>query len=119
MTEKNIDGIPIDFFEARFTGTFGLPTDVGEAVDYDDTIAFVVVGSLTKANVAATKSGDVKRTNVFEISEAVTLSADQVAALPVEIEHGAVIDAASLNPPMPSQDAMFSDLDDIDDALGG
>jgi hypothetical protein len=77
--QTNIDGVPIDYYEGRFGGAFSLPEEVAEELAYDDTVGFLVIGTLSKAAVSSLKNGDTKRVNTFEVIQASALSAEDVA----------------------------------------
>jgi NACalpha-BTF3-like transcription factor len=70
MTKRNqgrFDGLPVEIYDGKFAGTFDMEPEQGEDVAYDDVLTFLVVAVAGKVAIGATKSGDLKRTNTFEI----------------------------------------------------
>ena len=67
--QGRLDGLLVEVYDGRFGGTFEMDTEVGESIAYDDVVTFLVVAVAGKSNFGANKSGDLKRTNVFDVSE--------------------------------------------------
>lgn len=70
MTQRNqdrFDGLSVDEFNGKFSGTFEMDEDKGKEIVIDDVVSFFVVTTADKADIAITKSGDLKRTNTFKI----------------------------------------------------
>ena len=66
--QGRLDGLEIDIYDGRFGGSFDMDTEVGQTISYDDVVTFMVVAVAGKANFDTNKSGDLKRTNVFEVT---------------------------------------------------
>lgn len=76
-----LDGIAVDLYNGRFSGSFEIDEEVGESIAYDDVVSFLVVGTAGKANFNATSKGDLKRTNVFEVTNVMILTPEVAASL--------------------------------------
>lgn len=85
MTKKNIidnqerfDGFAVAVYDGKFAGSFDLEDDMGNELAMDDVVTFVVTARVGGANFDTTKTGDIKRTNKFDITSATAL--DQTLA---------------------------------------
>ena len=105
----NIDGVPIDFYEGRFGGAFGLAEGVAEELAYDDTVGFLVIGTLTKAAVSSLKNGDTKRVNTFEVIQAAALSAEDVAEFGAKVGMDIVPESVE---PVYEQPGIYDEVED-------
>lgn len=65
--DGRFDGMSVEMYDGRFAGTFEMDQDLGESIAYDDVVSFFVVTTAGKVGIDATKSGDLKRTNTFEV----------------------------------------------------
>jgi hypothetical protein len=68
-TQGRLDGLAIEVYDGRFGGTFEMDKEIGQNLAFDDVVTFFVTAVTGKSNFGANKSGDLKRTNVFEVSE--------------------------------------------------
>lgn len=62
------DGVPVTLHSAKFTGTFDLSDEVGDNMQYDDVVTFLVTAVASTATVGTNAAGDMKRTNKLIIS---------------------------------------------------
>lgn len=75
------DGYPIELYDGRFSGTFELDEEVGEAIKYEQVVSFLVVANASKAAISTNKDGDLKRTNTFAVQQVKLVSNEQAEAL--------------------------------------
>lgn len=76
QTNMRFDNMGIDIFEGRFSGTFD---DQPSSIDDEH---YILVRVRNKgASVSETKSGDLKRVNIYAISEAVRVDTDEAIRL--------------------------------------
>lgn len=68
--QDKFDGLPVEFFDGRFSGSFDIDESIGKEIGYDDVVCFVVVGTANKAGISQNKAGELKRTNVFKVTNA-------------------------------------------------
>lgn len=68
---KTFDGMPVDEWAGRFSGTFDLEEEQASRYSVDDVIVFVVRAQVKGASVKTTPQGDVKRVHVLGVEEAV------------------------------------------------
>lgn len=66
--QGRLDGLIVEMYDGKFGGTFEMDSEVGESIAYDDVVTFMVVAVAGKAAFDTNKSGDLKRTNTFEVS---------------------------------------------------
>lgn len=76
---EEFDGLVINQYEGKFAGAFDLPEDVAMDIAYDDVVTFVVTARSGKATLDATKFGDMKRSNAFNVVHVAVLSEDTAA----------------------------------------
>ena len=91
--QGRFDGLPIEIYEGRFAGGFEMDQEIGESIAYDDVVTFLVVAVAGKANIDATKSGDLKRTNYFDV-ESVSIVPPESATQVIN-EIGALVDGVN------------------------
>lgn len=75
---EQFDGYPVTVYNARFSGTIDLPDESGASLEYDDVIVMVVTATVGKSTIDATRSGDLRRTNVMKVTDAVVVPYSQV-----------------------------------------
>lgn len=76
--EQRFDGMGIDIWEGKFQGSF---EDIPSAIDDEH---YILVRVRNKgAALSETKSGDLKRVNVYAISEAVRVDTQEALKLAV------------------------------------
>ncbi len=66
---KKFDKMTVEYFDGRFTGTFAMPEEDGQDIDFDDVVCFLVRAVTSKSNMGSTKEGELKRTNVFSVAD--------------------------------------------------
>lgn len=66
--QGRLDGLVVEMYDGRFAGAFEMDSDIGESIAYDDVVTFMVVAVAGKASFDTNKSGDLKRTNTFEVT---------------------------------------------------
>lgn len=64
---EEFDGLVVNQYEGKFSGAFDLSDDVALDISYDDVVSFVVTARAGKVSLDATKFGDMKRSNVFNV----------------------------------------------------
>jgi hypothetical protein len=67
--QQRFDGMEINVYEGKLTGSFELEDVQATNMNLDRVVVFVVAARLGKAQVEPTKDGDIKRTNTFVVSE--------------------------------------------------
>lgn len=70
-SQDRLDGVYIQSYDGRFTGRFDIDENRGHEIAYDDVVCFVVIATAGKAQFGTDRAGDLKRSNVFEVSEVV------------------------------------------------
>lgn len=99
MTKNNdgeyFDGTAVSIYEGAFSGSFDLPEDVGVKMRFNDVVVFMVTATVGQSKVAATKSGDLKRSNRLDI----------IAIREVDANAASAIDKA-LNAPQSAQGSL-------------
>ena len=75
---EQFDGYPVTVYNARFSGTIDLPDESGATLEYDDVIVMVVTATVGKSTIDATRSGDLRRTNIMKVTDAVVVPYSQV-----------------------------------------
>ena len=80
MTQVSFDGFPVELYDGRFQGRFEIDDEVGARIQYDDVVTFVVTATAHRVEVAATKDGDLKRTNTFVIDGVKVLTTAEIIA---------------------------------------
>jgi hypothetical protein len=76
MQAQRFDGFEVNVYEGKLTGGFEMDDVQAEKLSLDRIAVFVVAARLGKAQIEATKDGDVKRTNTFVVSELQILEGD-------------------------------------------
>ena len=64
---EEFDGHTVVQYEGKFAGAFDIPDETAVELAYDDVVTFVVTGRVGKAVLDATKFGDMKRSNTFNV----------------------------------------------------
>lgn len=64
---EEFDGLTVVQYEGKFSGAFDIPDDTAIELSYDDVVTFVVTARVGKAVLDATKFGDMKRSNTFNV----------------------------------------------------
>lgn len=77
--QERFDGFAIAVYDGKFAGGFDLDEDLAKDIGFDDVVTFIVTGRVGGVSIGETKTGDVKRTNTFQVTSSVTLE-PQVAA---------------------------------------
>lgn len=122
MTKKNIvsgqerfDGFAVAVYDGKFAGSFDLEDEMGHELAMDDIVTFVVTARVGGANFDTTKTGDIKRTNKFDITSATAL--DQALASNVlnVLSQAPAGNQLTIQGAIAAQDD--EDLDDEDKAL--
>lgn len=78
---NKLDGFSVDIYDGRFSGTFEMDEEIGQDINYEDVISFVVVAAVGKANFNTQKNGEVKRTNVFAVENVKILKPEVASQL--------------------------------------
>lgn len=104
MQAQRFDGFEVNVYEGKLTGGFEMDDGQAEKLSLDRIAVFVVAARLGKAQVEATKDGDVKRTNTFVVSE-------------LQILEGELRDQAIQYLAMPNQGILEFGVDDEDEEL--
>lgn len=91
--EGRLDGLVVEMYDGKFGGTFEMDTEIGESIRYDDVVTFMVVAQAGRASFDTNKSGDLKRTNVFEVAN-VSIVPNEMA---VKIANGLGVLADGVN----------------------
>lgn len=68
---KTFDGMAIDEWGGRFSGTFDLEEEQADRYSVDDVVILVVRAQVKGANVKTTPQGDVKRVHVLGVEEVI------------------------------------------------
>lgn len=68
-SQTNLDGVAIDVYDGRFAGRFDIDEEKGRDIAYDDVVCFVVVATAGKAQFGTNKVGELKRSNVFDVTQ--------------------------------------------------
>lgn len=89
MTSR-FDGLAVDVYEGKFSGSFELPEQAGEELTYDTTAVFVVTGVSSKANFAALRNGDIRRTTTFDLLEVDVLTGEQARDVLALVQDGEI-----------------------------
>lgn len=115
--QGRLDGLLVEVYDGRFGGTFEMDREIGEGLAFDDVVTFLVVAVAGKSNFGANKSGDLKRTNVFEVSE-VSIVPNELA-VKVANEVGAYVPGVNFGQLALGSDplASFDEDDDDDDDI--
>lgn len=77
---EEFDGQVITQYEGKFAGAFDLPDEVAMEIAYDDVVSFVVTARAGKVALDATKFGDMKRSNAFNVVHVAVLDQDTAAS---------------------------------------
>lgn len=71
--QGQFDGFAVSVYDGKFTGGFDLDEDMAMDIGFDDVVTFVVTGRVGGVTIGETKTGDVKRTNAFQVTNSVAL----------------------------------------------
>lgn len=70
IIQTRFDGIAIDFYGGRFNGTFDVEAGDSSEIRLDSEVYFVVRTRVVGAAISETKSGDLKRVNIYSVTDA-------------------------------------------------
>lgn len=77
--QERFDGFAIATYDGKFSGGFDLDEDLAKDIGFDDVVTFVVTGRVGSVGIGETKTGDVKRTNTFQVTSSVALDPSMAA----------------------------------------
>lgn len=77
--QEQFDGFAIANYDGKFAGGFDLDEDLARDIGFDDVVTFVVTGRVGGVSIGETKTGDVKRTNTFQVTSSVALDPSMAA----------------------------------------
>lgn len=104
--QLRFDGMDVTLGEGKFTGAFDLDDETMDSLRLQDQVTWIVSTVLTKAGHGETRTGDLKRTNGFEVTGAKMVDPDVAVKLLQSL--GAV-------PKTPGQlDGQMNIIDDTD-----
>jgi hypothetical protein len=114
------DGEPVVNYESRFKGSFPLDVSDGAAIAQDDTVTFVVTGTVASSSFKRSKTGDPVRINVVAIKGASYLDEGNARVLldAMGVEMPGVnidLDGNPLMNKAREYDAMLEDEEELDD----
>lgn|SRR5690606_22896394 len=116
-THKQFDGIPVTLYDGKFSGSFDLSTDVGESINYDDVVCFIVTAVVSKANINTNRMGDVKRTNTFQVTDVIPLEPEQASKFIANINEQTDPSPVEIEGQMSLEEVLEQDIsDDQEDA---
>lgn len=101
MSDKHesFDGFSVVQYDGKFSGSFDLEDEAAREISLDDVVTLVVTARISGAAHTETKTGDIKRTNVFKVSTAQVLT-PKTASLVVDlVDNGPEV-------PVPSADLL-------------
>ncbi len=75
------DGFAVALYDGKFGGTFDLDEDMAKEMAFDDVVTFVVTARVGGVGITDTKTGDIKRTNTFQVVNSVALDAPMAEKL--------------------------------------
>lgn len=86
MSDKHesFDGFSVVMYDGKFSGSFDLDDETAREIGLDDVVTLVVTARISGAAHSETKTGDIKRTNVFKVSTAQVLT-PKTASLVVDL----------------------------------
>lgn len=116
--QGRLDGLPVELYDGRFGGTFEMDQETGTAIAYDDVLTFMVVGVAGKCSFDTNKSGDLKRTNTFEVTNVNIVPNDIAVKLANEL--GTMVDGVNggqLSLTQIDPTTMFDDDNDDDEVF--
>lgn len=109
MSDKHesFDGFSVVMYDGKFSGSFDLDDETAREIGLDDVVTLVVTARISGAAHSETKTGDIKRTNVFKVSTAQVLT-PKTASLVVDlVDNGPEV-------PVPSAAALGIDVGPVD-----
>lgn len=108
---ESFDGFAVTQYDGKFSGSFDLEDADARSISLDDMVTLVVVGRVSGASHSETKVGDIKRTNVFKVSDVRLLSPKQASEVSDLLENGPTI-----QPPSPATLGLTDDLNEVSEA---
>jgi hypothetical protein len=79
--QLRFDGMDVTLGEGKFSGGFDLDDETMDSLRLQDQVTWIVTSVLTKAGLGETKTGDLKRTNGFEVTGAKMVDPDVAVKL--------------------------------------
>jgi hypothetical protein len=79
--QLRFDGMDVTLGEGKFSGGFDLDDETMDSLRLQDQVTWIVTSVLTKAGHGETKTGDLKRTNGFEVTGAKMVDPDVAVKL--------------------------------------
>lgn len=79
--QEVFDGIPVDFYEGRFSGVFDLEDEDGVGISSGDVVSFLVTTSVSNPKFSHNRRGDFKRSNTFKVVTAYPIDRDEAKYL--------------------------------------
>jgi hypothetical protein len=76
MEIQKFDGMSVDLYEGKFSGSFECDSLDASDVRIDDELYYLVRVRAKGASMDETRNGDLRRTNVFAVSDAVRIDND-------------------------------------------
>jgi hypothetical protein len=73
-TQQRFDGQPVSIYEGRFNGGFEIDPDAANQLGLDGLAVFVVAARVGRAQFETLKSGDLRRRNIFVVTDARALT---------------------------------------------
>lgn len=112
--QERFDGFAVTVYDGKFAGGFDIGEDMGQELAMDDIVTFIVTGRVAKVAFDETKTGDIKRTNVFQVTSSTAL--DPTLATTVLNTVAPDLPDQKIAPQMPGQRSIDDELDDeLDD----
>lgn len=107
--QLRFDGMDVTIGEGKFSGAFDLDDETMDSLRLQDQVTWIVTTVLTKAGHGETRTGDLKRTNGFEVTGARMVDPDVAVKLLGSL--GQVAQASTAPGEIPGQMNVLDDTD--------
>lgn len=84
-----VDGSPVELYDGKFTGTFGMEDADACGIAADDEVFFIVSAKAAIPSFSAAKKiKGLKRTNVFKVGDVKVVESDELEFILDQLERG-------------------------------